>query len=267
MPNKMYYSEEEATAKLGVDTDGLNEYVRQKKLRLFKDGTRNMYMASEVDALAPPPEVEQEVELSPVADTAAVSETDQAKPAGKEDTVITAEGISIFDDEDLEIESADPMAKTQIAQSITDPIAIDGIGAGSGLLDLTHESDDTSLGAVIDRIDLDETEGETPPSPYGEPSAVGEPTVISVAEAPETIDAASGVFNGLLVGSAIVALVIGAVALAAGTGVVPNYLSAMKENMTAVFIGVIVLMGVCGVAGMLIGKSIANKQAMQNAGG
>jgi PAS domain S-box-containing protein len=66
----------------------------------------------------------------------------EPKTPGKEDTVITAEGISIFDDEDLEIEAADPMAKTQIAPSLDDQVAIEGVGSGSGLLDLTRESDE-----------------------------------------------------------------------------------------------------------------------------
>ena len=130
--------------------------------------------STEQTQMAPPTIVEDEVDLAPGAGESGLAErvelapaeydtsdavtlvdiTDQPVASAKEDTVITAEGISIFDEEDLEIESADPLAKTQIAPSLEDQIAIDGVGSGSGLLDLTRESDDTSLGAeVLDRSD------------------------------------------------------------------------------------------------------------------
>ena len=45
------------------------------------------------------------------------------------------------------------MAKPQIAPALEEQIATEGVGSGSGLLDLTRESDDTSLGAeVLDNI-------------------------------------------------------------------------------------------------------------------
>ncbi len=44
------------------------------------------------------------------------------------------------------------MAQTNISGGIRDQLALEGVGSGSGLLDLTRESDDTSLGAVLDEI-------------------------------------------------------------------------------------------------------------------
>jgi hypothetical protein len=44
------------------------------------------------------------------------------------------------------------MAQTNISSGIRDQIDLQGVGSGSGLLDLTRESDDTSLGAVLDEI-------------------------------------------------------------------------------------------------------------------
>ena len=70
---KMYYTEEEACEKLGVSTEDLANHVRNRDLRLFKDGARNMYMASEVDALAEASQGEEaEGEEAPAADTASV---------------------------------------------------------------------------------------------------------------------------------------------------------------------------------------------------
>jgi hypothetical protein len=71
----------------------------------------------------------------------------------KGDTVITASGIGVFDQDELEID-ADPMAKTQITSgAVEDQISLEGAGSGSGLLDLAREADDTALGAdLLDEI-------------------------------------------------------------------------------------------------------------------
>ncbi len=66
-------------------------------------------------------------------------------PAAKEDTKVTKVGISVFDDDELDVET-DPMGETQISTGVE---AFDAVGSGSGLLDLTQESDDTSLGAEL----------------------------------------------------------------------------------------------------------------------
>ncbi|MBX3396921.1 MAG: hypothetical protein KF841_16320 [Phycisphaerae bacterium] len=81
-------------------------------------------------------------------------------PAAKEGTKITRPGISVFDEEELGVPS-DPMGETQISSGAGD---FDSVGSGSGLLDLTQESDDTSLGAelldVISPTEAGETEVE-----------------------------------------------------------------------------------------------------------
>lgn len=70
----------------------------------------------------------------------------------KEDTVVSSVGVSVFDEEDLD-ESADPLAKT-VMSGTSGGTGLEGVGSGgSGLLDLTRESDDTSLGAeLLDEI-------------------------------------------------------------------------------------------------------------------
>lgn len=61
-------------------------------------------------------------------------------------------GINVFGDLD-DAPRADPMAQTAIGSGIQDQINLEGVGSGSGLLDLTRESDDTSLGAeLLDEI-------------------------------------------------------------------------------------------------------------------
>ncbi|MCG8409078.1 MAG: hypothetical protein MI923_28055 [Phycisphaerales bacterium] len=82
-------------------------------------------------------------------------------PITKEDTKFSKVGISVFDDDELDVET-DPMGETQISSG---PDDFEAVGSGSGLLDLTQESDDTSLGAelldVISPSDAGETELES----------------------------------------------------------------------------------------------------------
>jgi hypothetical protein len=59
-------------------------------------------------------------------------------------------GVDVFQND--EVERVDPSAQTAIAPGLAD-MASEGVGSGSGLLDLTRESDDTSLGAeLLDEI-------------------------------------------------------------------------------------------------------------------
>ncbi|MCA9307283.1 MAG: hypothetical protein KDA16_12165, partial [Phycisphaerales bacterium] len=55
-------------------------------------------------------------------------------------------GISVFDADDLD--AADPSAVTQVSDGGgMEALQLDSMGSGSGLMDLTQEADDTSLGA------------------------------------------------------------------------------------------------------------------------
>ena len=71
------------------------------------------------------------------------------KTADKKEPVITNIGIQVFEDDELDIK-ADPNAKTLLTGG-----PLDDVDEGSGLLDLTNEPDDTSLGAeLLEGIDV-----------------------------------------------------------------------------------------------------------------
>ena len=61
-------------------------------------------------------------------------------------------GINVFGTDDVGF--ADPSAQTSISTNAREGtgVNLETVGSGSGLLDLTRESDDTSLGAVLDEI-------------------------------------------------------------------------------------------------------------------
>jgi len=84
-------------------------------------------------------------------DSGASGESDEGQQEPEDPRSLT--GISVFDAD--EVEQADPSAQTRVSSTNVDEdvMALDSVGSGSGLLDLTRESDDTSLGAeLLDEI-------------------------------------------------------------------------------------------------------------------
>lgn len=78
------------------------------------------------------------------ADASATGST--AAPKEKEGTVIQSVGTSVFDDDELD-EQVDPLAQTAITDVAG--LGMEGTGSGSGILELSRESDDTSLGTEL----------------------------------------------------------------------------------------------------------------------
>jgi hypothetical protein len=101
------------------------------------------------------------------------------------DTALTGEGISVLGetDSDYEItddtlaETAVPMGTAGTApevplEEIEGDVNLDSFGSGSGLLDLSLQADDTSLGGILDEIYMAEEEGQEPvPAEVGSGSA------------------------------------------------------------------------------------------------
>ena len=184
---KMFYDLQEACDKLKMSEDQIKDLVRQAKLREFRDAGKVNFKVEDVDALVadvaadssaesgsgelilePAEESTIDLAMGSSGDMLSIEESDlEDTSAGekpekdkKDDTVVTSVGINVFDESD-EIEGvADPLAQTVVAGAEGAGLGIDGVGSGSGLLDLTRESDDTSLGAeLLDEIYPGEQEG------------------------------------------------------------------------------------------------------------
>lgn len=176
---KMFYSAKEASERLGRSEDELKTLVRDGKLREFRDAGSVNYKVSDVDGLAskapaksakpaPPPasgSQSGEIVLEPVEDSSvelAPSASDVVSLEGvdaedtaigariakktKEGSAVASVGVNVFDDDDLD-EHVDPLAQTAVTDVAG--LGLEGIGSGSGILDLTREADDTSLGAEL----------------------------------------------------------------------------------------------------------------------
>jgi hypothetical protein len=156
------------------------------------------------------------------------------------------------------------MAQTAIGSGIQDQINLEGVGSGSGLLDLTRESDDTSLGAeLLDEISPGGSTGvgaRRGTVPAGD-SAIAEAavpsrgrSVISPPVYVEAPDAMAPALGGLAL-AGVLFLLFGIFVLAnALVGARPDWVKDLYGNMM-MFLGIgaavaVVFMG----AGFMIGK-------------
>lgn len=143
---KLFYSVEEAAAKLGRDEADVREMARKGEITEFRDGDRLIFKKDQIDLLSGD-DHEGDADLSgmiPLSDSAAggtgvgggsaggldladsgpapggLSETKEERAGGQT-------GISIFDDE---TEQDDPSAVTRMSDQGLDPSSLDSFGTG-----------------------------------------------------------------------------------------------------------------------------------------
>ena len=305
---KMFYNAEEAARELGVSQDQLKDWVREGKLREFRDAGSVNYKVDDVGKLASqakpasPAPVEDEadesgeillepvedsnVELAPsgsdvisLEDTSMRGDTATGATAVgrlKESTVVPSIGVNVFDDDDVG-EEVDPLAQTAVTDLAG--LGIDGgAGSGSGILDLTRESDDTSLGReLLDEIYTDDNEGAsavqmgdstraglegaTPEAeevaeaePLEPAAAVSEPhaaSVAAVAEASYAPDAASSGLTALMVVAVAVMWVAGLAGASLVRGITPGLIQAIYDKLWVFAAGTAVI-GAAAAAGTYV---------------
>ncbi len=284
---KMFYSLEEAAEKLGRTVDQVKQMAIDDQLQQFRDRDKLMFKVDQVDALAAPGKTAGDTAGTstgpiPLADGGDTDTIDvgasgtTAEP--RKDDPRQSTGVSVFDSG--EVESVDPSAKTNVTGTDDEELALESVGSGSGLLDLTREGDDTSLGAEL----LDEIYpggGESPDTKMGSgigssgvfESAIGtgitavglespgpvEQPVMPAAYAPDDYDApGSGLSAGMLLGASACLIIALIVAISAVIDV-PSRLTAIFAQTTnsVLMWGGILLVGciVLGVIGLFIGKA------------
>ncbi len=285
---KMFYSVQEASQKLGMDEEKVRELGASGKLQVFRDRDKLMFKRDQVDELA-----EQSTEASAASGTAPGLSGSAISLQDSQDTAVDlsadshtaalddssqASGVNVF--ETGEVDSADPKAQTRVTQAADeDELALESVGSGSGLLDLTRESDDTSLGAeLLDELNLGDTAGGsgigTAPGASALESGMDLETSASGLEHLQTAGtggvgipvmiepydpAWSGAGAGLLLGamvSLIVALIVGAYAAAGVTNSITRYVAEQANPLMGVLIvagGLLVLSLVAGGIGYFVG--------------
>jgi len=167
-------------------------------------------------------------------------------------------GINILGDDS----NVDPSAQTAINPAISDQLNVEGMGSGSGLLDLTRESDNTSLGAVLDEIPGGARAGDTiGQTTAGMPSGLGQVSHSagpSRGNAPTYVEVKDGL-SPALGGAALFTAAFALLGLLALGGGVLDVRPALVEKLADQSLIIISLIGiglaVVGfVGGLVIGK-------------
>lgn len=316
---KMFYTAEEAADRLGRSEEQLKGLVREGKLREFRDAGTVNYKVGDVDALveSAPPAVDSadssedsalsasasgDILLEPVEDSSiefaptgsdiidlAESESSltasgtAAATKAKGDTVVPSVGVNVFDDEELD-EQVDPLAQTAVTDVAG--LGMEGAGSGSGILDLTRESDDTSLGQELldeiytgegkeqeegtiemgedTRAGLDEAipEGSTADeeeaeeaAPAAQPDAPAQPVAAVVTEVvqygPDPVS--SGLTAAMVVAVAVMWFAgLGAAALV--RGITPSLLETVYSKLWIYALGMLAVTAIAGAAAFLVSK-------------
>ena len=160
----------------------------------------------------------------------------------------------------------DDSAETRVADAVDEELSLESVGSGSGLLDLTRESDDTSLGAeLLDEVWEGEESGEFGANASGlfessepertETAATDAPMGLAVAYAEVYDGKWSGAGVGFLVG-AMVSLVAVCVMLTTSIMGVSPRLGAMVTGDLMIWGGGFAAFAViAGLIGMFIGKA------------
>jgi hypothetical protein len=272
---KMFYTIEEVCEKLGKSEDEVREMAASGQIQEFRDRDRLMFKVEQIDLLAGGEEDTGDVHLE-LEDTSGGSglelSTSSLGLADSREASGTGTGVSVFDTDHGE-EDAEA---TRAGEAVEDEdLSLEAVGSGSGLLDLTRESDDTSLGAeLLEEVYSGEDNIEIPAnasglfeaaaaSGTGEAPAMEESTAAAgIAPMPVVVEAYDGAGSGLGVGfmlGALVALICVAIVVIVGvTGATPDLAMKMASSSTTLMMwvgGLLAITVVFGLIGMFIGKS------------
>ena len=159
----------------------------------------------------------------------------------------------------------DESAETRVADAVDEELSLESVGSGSGLLDLTRESDDTSLGAeLLDEV-WDEESGEFAASASGLfESSEPETSDAVVADAPMGLAVAyaeaydgkwSGAGVGFLLGGMTALVAVCVMLLTSIMGVSPKLGSMVTGDLMIWGGGFAAFAIIAGLIGMFIGKA------------
>jgi len=174
----MFYSLQEAAEKLSKTEEEIKQLSRAGRLREFRDGPNLLFRVDEVEALLSDTSITTAGEVSAVpqgqTDEGEISlPPDSAEPGAEAGELTGADTVSADDEIGVlgETDSSHPptddtLAETKAAsgepslEEIEEDVNLDTFGSGSGLLDLSLQADDTSLGGILDEIYTPEGEEE-----------------------------------------------------------------------------------------------------------
>ncbi len=275
---KMFYTLDEAAAKLGMSESDVQSLAESGQLQEFRDREKLMFKVEQVDLLGgDAAEGDDDITL---ADTSGGIEPISLSSSGSGTSVSLENsgegtGISIFEPEDGD--AADANADTLVSGGGLggSGFSMDAGASGSGLAQLAFEPDDTSLGGnLLDDLAADSQAGGS----FSGGSGIGESalggsvsgalfeggndteTDFTPSAAPammalggEAYDgAASGLFGGIALGMVMLLLVALAVMVLGMTGGSQALLGSVDQNMLYMIagggLGLVLILGGIGWA-------------------
>ncbi len=278
---KMFYTIDEVAAKLKKSQDEVRAMAKSGQIQEFRDRDKIMFKVDQINLLAGGDEESGEVHLE-LEDTGTGLGLGGSGLDLKDDTGIgladsrEGTGISVFDTdhggEDSRMgtgaagkSGAGLAGETQVGDAVDDELSLESVGSGSGLLDLTRESDDTSLGAeLLEEVYSSEENPEIPANASGLFETVApENAAPDLRRAPaampmmvEVYDGAgSGLGAGLLIGALACMICLAIMGLVGMSGATPGLATMIAGNLWVWTGGLAALTIVCGLVGLFLGKA------------
>ncbi len=260
----MFYSLQEVAEKLNKTEEEVKEMVKEGKLREFRDGPNLLFKVDEVEVLMDDTSIMASKEFPATSEhqtdedeISLVPEPTERPATGGEltnaDTAIAGEGINALGETDNNYQMADDtMDETKVAsgeaslEEIEEDVNLDTFGSGSGLLDLSLQADDTSLGGILDEIYTPEGDEAQESSGAGSateivaeaeqmlpelavPQAAPEAAAIVQAYVKPKLDTLSNAF-GIMLFLPLLAIIYMAIVVVAGfSGVMPAILEKIQD--------------------------------------
>lgn len=211
------------------------------------------------------------------------------------DTALTGEGINVLGETDADYDVTDDSLAETVGpagtsteaslEEIEDDVSLDSFGSGSGLLDLSLQADDTSLGGILDEIYttegddegaggesdmLDDMTAEVEHVSSDEDLAVPEPMIAMPAMASAYVEGAPDTQSnmlGILLFLPLLALLYTAIVTASALkGVMPSILESIQNIVWYIMGGAAVLTGIVVGASFVVGAEKKPKAAKAKKG-
>lgn len=293
---KMFYTLDEVCEKLGKSEDEVKEMAKSGQIQEFRDRDKLMFKVDQIDLLAGGDEDSDEVTLDLEdtssgsgldlrdAEESSIGLVDSREGTGMDSREGT--GVSVFDtghgseagvgladsgaeEQDQEPSFGGDAGDTQIGDAVDDDLSLEAVGSGSGLLDLTRESDDTSLGAELleevysgdENIEIpanasglfEASGGDVQQEQMAEPMGGGVPMVVEAYDG-----AGSGLGVGVMIGALVALVCLGIVTIVGIAGATPDLAMKMANSQSSLYIWTGGLLGITiilGLIGLFIGKA------------
>jgi hypothetical protein len=273
MASKMFYSAEEAAAKLGKSVSEVLDMGKRGEIQEFRDRDKVMFKAEQINLLAGdedggeiPLALEDSAHGNAGIDLSDSTGGPRSKPSpvssGKANARTMADSS-----EETGISAFEASRFGQDKKAGSGELSLETVGSGSGLLDLTRENDDSLSGAALiedafsndDNVDLPANASGLFEAAGGADSggnavaAAGGMTMMPMVM--ETYEGGwSGAGVGLMVGAMICLVCVLLMVVVATTGAVPALATMFTGNMAVWGGGLAVVAIACGGLGFAIGR-------------